>query len=161
MRVTLMTKVGWVLKSRKLTPRFIGPYQILKRVSKGSYHVALPPSLSNLHSVFHVSQLCKYVPDPSHVIQLDHVQIRDNLTYKASPLQIEDREVKNLRGKEIHLVKVMWGRLVEGSMTWELEIHMKESYPDLFISGKKNPGQKFNKWGIIVTPQKIYLDCIP
>ena len=57
LRVTLWTGVGRALKSRKLTPRFIGPFQILKRVGPVAYQIALPPSLSNLHNVFHVSQL--------------------------------------------------------------------------------------------------------
>ena len=100
-----------------------------------AYQVALPPSLSNLHSVFHVSQLRKYVPDPSHVIHMNDVQVKENLTVEALPLRIEDREVKNLRGKEISLVKVMWGGPAVGSMTWELECKMKESYPELFPSG--------------------------
>lgn len=73
MRVTPMTSVGRALKSRKLTPCFIGPYQILKKVGEVSYRVPLPPYLSNLHSVFHVSQLWKNVPDLSHVIQMDDV----------------------------------------------------------------------------------------
>jgi hypothetical protein len=76
------------------------------RVGEDAYQVALQPSLSNLHSVFHVSQLQKYVPDPSRVIQMYEVQVRDNLTVDALSLRIEDREVKNLRGKEIALVKV-------------------------------------------------------
>jgi len=52
-----MTGVGRALKSKKLTPCFIGPYQITKSVGEVAYQVALPPSLSNLHSLFHVSQL--------------------------------------------------------------------------------------------------------
>ncbi|MCI94612.1 putative retrotransposon gag protein, partial [Trifolium medium] len=56
---------------------------------------ALPPSLSNLHDVFHVSQLRKYVTDPSHVIELDDVQVRDNLTVETIPLRIEGREVES------------------------------------------------------------------
>jgi hypothetical protein len=96
------------LKSKKLTPRFIGPYQITKKVGEVAYQVALPPSLSNLYEVFHVSQLRKYVHDPSHIIQMDELHVRDNLTVEALPLKIEDREVKVLRGKEIALVKVTW-----------------------------------------------------
>lgn len=96
---------------------------------KIAYRVALPPSLSNPHSVFHVSQVHKYVSDPSHVIQSDAVEIRDNLTYERSILRIEDQEVKNLRGEEIHLVKFMWEGSVDGSVTWELESRTKESYP--------------------------------
>jgi len=66
-----------------------------------TYQIALPPSLSNLHSVFHMSQLHKYVHDPFHVIELDDVQVRENLTYETFPLRIEDRRTKHQRGKEI------------------------------------------------------------
>ena len=68
LRVTPMTGVGRALKSKKLTPKFIGPYQISERVGTVVYRVGLPPHLSNLHDVLHVLQLRKYVPDPSHVI---------------------------------------------------------------------------------------------
>ena len=104
LRVTPTTGVGRALKSKKLTPRFIGPYQITSKVGKVAYRVALPPNLSNLHDVFHVSQLRKYVPDPSHVIEMDYIQVRDNLMVETVPLRIEDREIKLLRGKEISLV---------------------------------------------------------
>jgi len=107
LRVTPWTGVGRALKSRKLTPRFIGPFEFLKRVDPVAYQVALPPSLSNLHSVFHISQLRKYVHDPSHVIELDNVQVKENLTFETQPLRIDDRMVKQLRGKEIPLVKVV------------------------------------------------------
>ncbi|MCI77499.1 retrotransposon gag protein, partial [Trifolium medium] len=58
--VTSTTGIGRALKSKKLASRFIGPYQILKRIGKVAYRIALPPSLSNLHDVFHVSQLRMY-----------------------------------------------------------------------------------------------------
>lgn len=61
-----------------------------------AYRVALPPYLSNIHDVFHVSRLRKYILDPSHVIQLDHVQVRENLIVETLSLRIEDREVKSL-----------------------------------------------------------------
>jgi len=103
LRVTPVTGVGRALKSKKLTPRFIGPYQITERVGTIAYRVGLPPHLSNLHDVFHVSQLQTYVPDPSHVIPRDDVQVRDNLTIETLPVRIEGREMKKLRGKEIPL----------------------------------------------------------
>lgn len=93
-RVTLVTRVGWELESQKHTSSFIGPYQVLKIVKEVAYKVVLLPSLSNLYSMFHVSQLHKYVSDSSYVIQVDDMQIRDNLNYETSPLQIEDRELK-------------------------------------------------------------------
>ena len=133
MRVTPMTGIGRALKSKKLTPRFIGPFQITERVGEVAYRIALPPRLANLHDVFHVSQLRRYIPDPSHVIQIDDVQVRDNLTVETLPMRIEDREVKQLRGKEIALVKVAWGGPADGNITWELESQMKEAYPELFV----------------------------
>ena len=87
LRVTPITGVGRALKSKKLTPRFIGPYQILERIGEVAYRIALPPSLANLHDVFHVSQLRRYVHDPSHVVQVDDVQVRDNLTVETSPMR--------------------------------------------------------------------------
>ncbi|MCI02642.1 retrotransposon protein [Trifolium medium] len=132
LRVTHVTGVGRALKSRKLTPRFIGPYQILKRVGEVAYKIALPSSLSNLHSVFHVSQLRKYILDPSHVIQSDDIQVRENLTVETVPLRIEDREIKQLRNKEIILVNVAWGGPAGKNATWDLESRMKEAYSELF-----------------------------
>jgi len=72
-----------------------------------AYQIALPSSLSILHNVFHVSQLRKYIHDPSHVVDLDVVQVKENLTYETLSLRIEDRRTKHLRGKEISLVKVI------------------------------------------------------
>ena len=81
------------------TQPFIGPYQIIERVRALAYRIPLQPSLSNLHRAFHVSELRKYVYDPSHVIQVDDLQVNDNLTVETVSLRIEEREVKRLRGK--------------------------------------------------------------
>ncbi|XP_050875321.1 uncharacterized protein LOC127078954 [Lathyrus oleraceus] len=105
--VTQVTGVGYTLESRKLTPRFIGLYQIFGQVGLVAYRVVLPPNLSNLHDVFHVSQLRKYVPDSSHVILMDDVQVRDNLTFEVLHIRSDYRELKQLRGKEISLMKVV------------------------------------------------------
>ncbi|RDX81200.1 hypothetical protein CR513_38149, partial [Mucuna pruriens] len=83
--VFLKTGVGKALKSRKLSPCFIGPYQIIKRVEKVTYQVALPPILANLHNVFHVSHIYKY---------LDDVQVWDNLSNEVLPVRIEDHRIK-------------------------------------------------------------------
>ena len=119
LRVNPVTSVGRALKCRKLTPRFVGPFEIVEKIGGVAYRIALPPSLSNLHDVFHVSQLRKYVYDESHVIQVDELEVRDNLTVETWPVRIEDREVKRLRGKEIVLVKVIWVGPAGESATWE------------------------------------------
>ncbi|RZB98898.1 Transposon Tf2-9 polyprotein [Glycine soja] len=128
LKVSPVTGVGRALKARKLTPKYLGPYQILKKIGPIAYHIALPPSLSNFHPVFHVSQLRRYNPDPSHTLAVDEVQVKDNLTYRAQPQKITDRRMKSLRGKKIALVKVQWGT-EEGDSTWELEDRMRELYP--------------------------------
>ncbi|KAL1309096.1 hypothetical protein AAHE18_17G154700 [Arachis hypogaea] len=97
-----------------------------------AYQVALPPYLSNLLDVFHVSQLKKYIPDESQVLQLETVQLRNDLTYQASPVQTVERSDKQLRGKTDRLVKVEWGPRGEEEYTTELEDKMNTDYPHLF-----------------------------
>lgn len=75
---------------------------------------------------------------------------------KASRMRIEDREVKHLRGKEFVLVKVGWGGLAGGSLTWELESQMRESYPELFLSGNFRE-RKSCKRGIVITHSVLHL----
>ncbi|XP_073220891.1 uncharacterized protein, partial [Cicer arietinum] len=130
LRVTPTTGVGRALKTKKLTPKFIGPYQILRRVGPVAYQIALPPNLANLHDVFHVSQLRKYIADPSHIIAPDDIQLKENFTFEVPPISIADRTTKHLRGKEIPLVKVIWNQTT-GDATWELEEKMRELYSDL------------------------------
>ncbi|XP_027348147.1 uncharacterized protein LOC113859623 [Abrus precatorius] len=107
LKVSPTTGVGRALKSKKLSSNFIGPFEILQKVGSVAYRISLPPSLSNMYPVFHVSQLRKYIPDLSHVIELDPIQVRENLSSNVFPVKIADHRVKQLRGKEISLVKVI------------------------------------------------------
>ena len=93
----------------KLRPRYVGPYEIIAIVGPVAYRLGLPPELSKVHNVFHVSMLCKYIPDPSHILRDQPVELKDNLTYKEQPMQIVDRREQILRNKVILLVKVLWG----------------------------------------------------
>ena len=116
----------------KLSPRFIGPFEILKRVGKAAYQLALPPSLSGVHNVFHVSMLKKYVSNPSHMLQEAPVEIDEKLSYEERPVQILDRKAKELRNKTISLVKVLWRNHTIEEATWEREDEMREKYQNLF-----------------------------
>ena len=69
----------------KLKPRFIGPYEILEGVGPVAYRLALSPSLGNVHNIFHVSQLRKYVFDPKHVIRYEEVAVYPDLNYGSNP----------------------------------------------------------------------------
>ncbi|TYJ95917.1 pol protein [Cucumis melo var. makuwa] len=92
----------------KLSPRFVGPFEILERIGPVAYRLALPPSLSVVHDVFHISMLRRYVPDPSHVVDYEPLEIDENLSYTEQPVEVLAREVKMLRNREIPLVKVLW-----------------------------------------------------
>ena len=105
-RVSTMKGVMRFGKKGKLSPRFIGPFEILSRVGEVAYKLALPPSLLAVHPVFHVSMLRKYIPDESHVLSLDSVELGPDLTFEEEPIAILDRQIRNLRTKEIALVKV-------------------------------------------------------
>ncbi|KAA0066456.1 pol protein [Cucumis melo var. makuwa] len=116
----------------KLSPRFVGPFEILERIGPVAYRLALPPSLSTVHDVFHVSMLRKYVPDPSHVVDYEPLEIDENLSYTERPVKVLAREVKTLRNKEIPLVKVLWRNHRVEEATWECEDDMRSRYPELF-----------------------------
>ncbi|XP_075480640.1 uncharacterized protein LOC142521302 [Primulina tabacum] len=94
----------------KLSPRFVGPYEIVERIGTCAYRLDLPQSLSGIHDVFHVSMLRKYEPDPSHVIQPDEVELDPSLSYTEYPVCILDHKDKVLRNKVIPLVRVQWSR---------------------------------------------------
>ncbi|WMV24532.1 hypothetical protein MTR67_017917 [Solanum verrucosum] len=92
-------------KGRLKYPRFIGPFEILSCVGEVAYKLALPPSLSVVHPVFHVSILRKYVLNESHLLSLDSVVLGPNLCFEDEPIAILDRLVQKLRTKEFALVK--------------------------------------------------------
>jgi len=96
-----------------------------------TYEISLPPHPANLHNVFHVSQLRKYITSLYHVLESDEVQVREDLTMPIGPVRILDAQVKQLRGKEIRTVKVLWDEMTQ-EMTWEMEDLMRRSYPHLF-----------------------------
>ncbi|XP_027151946.1 uncharacterized protein LOC113752000 [Coffea eugenioides] len=125
-------------KGKKLQPRFVGPYKVIQCVGKVSYKLELPPSLSRIHNVFHVSMLKKYHPNPSHILQPKSIEIDETLTYEEKPVKLLDKKVKELRNKQIPLVKVLWRNHGVEEATWEVEEAIRGTYPDLFV----NQGQE-------------------
>ncbi|KAA0032776.1 DNA/RNA polymerase superfamily protein [Cucumis melo var. makuwa] len=103
----------------KLSLRYIGPYQITERVGPTTYKLELPIELARIHDVFHVSMLRKYIPDPSHVLQEQPVELKEDLSYVEEPVQILDRKEQVLRNKTIPLIKVLWRHHGAEEATWE------------------------------------------
>ena len=108
LKVSPWKKVMRFGKKGKLSPRFIGPYEVIEKVGPVAYRLALPPDLEKIHDVFHVSMIRKYRLDPSHVVSSETIELRPDLTYGEEPVEILAREVKELRNKKIPLVKVLW-----------------------------------------------------
>jgi hypothetical protein len=133
LKVSPMKGVVRFGKKGKLSPRFIGPFEILERVGDLAYRLALPPSLSGVHNVFHVSMLRKYIQDESHVIDHGTIDVNDDATFVVLPVRILDKATKQLRRKNVDLVKVQWSQHDEGDATWELESDMRTKYPYLFV----------------------------
>ncbi|GJU30223.1 putative nucleotidyltransferase, ribonuclease H [Tanacetum coccineum] len=113
----------------KLSPRFIGPFEILDRVGEVSYRLALPPQLSHVHNVFHVSLLRGYKYHPLHVVSYPFDQIREDLSYTEEPESILDRQDRVMRNKTIPFVKILWRNHPEREATWETEESIRTSYP--------------------------------
>ena len=119
-------------KKGKLSPRYIGPFEIIERIGQVAYRLTLSPDLSKMHNVFHVSMIKIYISDPSHVLSQEPIEVYEDLTYEEKPIRILDRQDKRLRNKVIPLVKVLWKNHKIEEATWEREDDMRRKYPELF-----------------------------
>ena len=99
-----------------LSPRYIGPYEILQRVGELSNELALLAELVSVHLIFYVSVLKKCLSDTTSILLVEGLGFDEDLSYEEVPIQILDRQVKRLRNKEIVTLKVLWrNHLVEGA----------------------------------------------
>ena len=116
----------------KLSPKYVGPYEVIDRMGSMAYKLELPAKMGKVHDVFHVSQLRKYISDPSHILEEEVLEIEPDLTYEERPIRIVDRKEKQLRNKVIPLVRVLWRCNKFEEETWETETAMRAKHPHLF-----------------------------
>ncbi|XP_075080597.1 uncharacterized protein LOC142166080 [Nicotiana tabacum] len=132
LRVSPMKGVIQFGKKGKLSPRFIGSYEILDRVGAVAYRLALPPELSFIHPVFYVSMLRKCISDSSQVLEAPAIPLDEKLSCEEEPMAIVDRQVRKLRSKKIEFVKVLWQNHIVEEATWEVEKDIQTKFPHLF-----------------------------
>ncbi|WVZ84420.1 LOW QUALITY PROTEIN: hypothetical protein U9M48_031457 [Paspalum notatum var. saurae] len=118
----------------KLAPRYIGPFKVLEKKGEVAYRLELPPSLSGVHDVFHVSQLKKCLRVPEEQAPLEDLNVQEDLTYTEHPIKILETSERITRNKRIKMCRVQWSHRTENEATWEREDKMKEAYPNLFAS---------------------------
>ena len=116
-----MPKRGVVRFSKrgKLSPRFIGPFKIFERVGTVAFRLDLPPNMSGVHEVFHVSMLRKYTPDPAHVVDWGEIEVDTDGTFEEGPVCIMDSWEQVLRRKTVRLVRVLWQHRGVEESTWK------------------------------------------
>jgi hypothetical protein len=118
----------------KLAPRNVRPLKIIDRKGEVAYQLELPPQLSEVHVVFHVSQLKKCLRVPEVQLPMEYLYLGGDLTYSERPIMILDNVERVTRSKVIKMCKVQWSHHTEDEATWEHEEELRADYPKLFPS---------------------------
>jgi hypothetical protein len=116
----------------KLSPRFIGPFLILRRVGEVAYQLELPDHLADVHDVIHVSQLKKCLRVPEEQLPMEDLSVQEDLTYAEYPINILDTLTRVTGNKVIKMCKVQWSHHGEDEATWEREEEHHIDFPHLF-----------------------------
>jgi hypothetical protein len=118
----------------KLAPRYVGPFKIIDRKGEVAYQLELSPQLSEVHDVFHVSQLKKCLRVLEEQLPMEYLDLGGDLTYSERPIKILDRVERVTHSKVIKMCKVYWSHHTEDEATWEHEKELRADCPDLFPS---------------------------
>ncbi|GKE35832.1 hypothetical protein Tco_1455154 [Tanacetum coccineum] len=124
-------------KHGKLSPRYVGLFKVIDRIGPMAYKLELPDELRGIHNTFHVSNFKKCLADKNLVIPLEDIRLDDKLHFIEEPLDIMDREVKQLKQSRIPIVKVRWNSRRGLEFTWEREDYFKRKYPHFFPGNQK------------------------
>jgi hypothetical protein len=125
----------------KLAPRYIGPFKILEQRGGVAYQLELPPQLSDVHDVFHVSQLRKCLWVPKEQIPLEELTVGEDLTYQEYSVKILDTSKKDTWNNRYKMCKVQWSNHTKYEVTWEKEDQLKAKFPDIFSHLSESRGQ--------------------
>jgi hypothetical protein len=115
----------------KLSPCFIGPFRIFRRVGEMAYQLELPDHLSDVHDVFHMSQLKKCLCVPEEQLLMEELRVQGDLTYTEYPIKILNTLTRVTRNKVIKMCMVQWSHHGEDEATWEREEELRIEFPHL------------------------------
>jgi hypothetical protein len=116
----------------KLFPHLIGPFRVFRRVGEMAYQLELPDNLSDVHNVFHVSQLKKCLHVPEKQLPMEELNVQGGLIYTEYPIKILDTLTGVTRNKVIKMCKVQWSHHGEDEATWEKEEELRIDFPHFF-----------------------------
>jgi hypothetical protein len=122
----------------KLALRFIGPFKILEKRGEVAYQLELPVQLSDVHNVFHVSHLKKYLRVPEEQIPMEDVDAKEDLSYQEYPIKILETSERVTWNKNIKMCKVQWSHHTEEEATWKREEELKVEFPSFFSDPSKS-----------------------
>jgi hypothetical protein len=124
----------------KHAPRFIGPFKILEKRGEVAYQLELPPQLSDVHDMFHVSQQKKCLRVSEEQILMEDLDAKEDLSYHEYPLKILETSERVTRNKRIKMCKVQWSHRTEEEATWERE-ELKADFPRFFSDPSESQGR--------------------
>jgi hypothetical protein len=125
----------------KLAPRYIRSFKVLERRGEVAYQLELPAQLSDVHDVFHISQLKKCLRVPEEQLPLEEVNVKNDLTYTEHPIKILEIAERIRRSKVIKMCKVQWSHHSEDDATWEHEDKLQVEFPQLFEDPSESRGR--------------------
>jgi hypothetical protein len=125
----------------KLAPRFIGPFKIMEKRGEVAYQLELPPQLSDVHNVFHVSQLKKCLHVPEKQIPMEELDAKEDLSYQEYLIKILETSERVTRNKRIKMCNVQWSHHAKEEATWEREEELKTEFPSFFSDLSKSQGR--------------------
>jgi hypothetical protein len=117
----------------KLPPPYIGPFPILEKCGTVAYKLDLPPSLTGVHNIFHLSQLKKCLKAHVDVVLPEVAPLEADLSYPEHPTKILDQKDRVTRRKTIKFFKIQWSNHSEKEATWEIEDFLQSRHPDFVL----------------------------